>query len=128
MALRSGMGRLAVPVLVLVVTVAGVAAIANATQYKGGRDQTGATRVEFSVETRNYHHGLDHAATVLWSTCTGAIGWASADAPKRVTGNRYVAEVRPKLGEHSSRRLRGCLEDVVISRIRGDVTRTSITD
>jgi hypothetical protein len=118
---RSGPGRVLGPILVLAVTVVGVVYMADATQYRGDPGRTGATRVVFRVETKNYRHDLDEAATALWAPCAGAVGWTEVAEPLRAGGNTYVAEIRPSLGEHSSRRLRGCLEDAAIDKVRGAV-------
>lgn len=125
---RSAAGRVLGPILVLAVTVVGVAVMADATQYSGEPGRTGATRVVFSVETKAYHHGLDDAAVALWTPCVNAVGWTEVGAPRRIEGNRYVAEVRPSLGEHASRRLRGCLSDTGVDKVRGDVITTRVID
>ncbi len=125
---RTTAGRIVGPILVLAVTVVGVAIMADATQYTGEPGRAGATRVVFSVETRNYHHDLDDAAVALWTPCVGAVSWRVAGPPHRQGGGEYVAEVRPSLGEHASRRLRGCLEDTGVDKVRGDVIEVRIVD
>jgi len=124
------------PVLVLSMTVAGLVVMADATQFRGDSGRTGSTRVVFGIETRNYHHHADDAATALWVPCIGAVGWRSVGMPVRLdcdqhrekididpsyTGVTYVAEVRPSLGEHTRRRLWGCLEDGTVDKVRGTV-------
>lgn len=121
-------GRVLGPVLVLALTVVVVALMADATRYTVERGRTGTTRVVFRIETRGYHHGPDDAAIALWMPCVGAVGWTAITPPRALGDDRYVAEVRPSLGEHASRRLRGCLEDTAVDRVRGDVIETHVID
>ena len=125
---RSAAGRALGPVLVLAITVVVIVLMADATQYTFERGRSGTTRVVFRVETRDYHHDLDDAAVSLWMPCVGAVGWTGITTPRAVGDGEYVAEVRPSLGEHASRRLRGCLEDTAVDRVRGDVIATHVTD
>lgn len=108
-------------VVVLVATVVGLVALSNATKFEGEQEHGGTTRVEFTVETRNYHHDLEDAASSLWYACVGVVSWEDATHPVAVDAGRYVASIRPALGEDSRRRFRGCLEDASVDRIRGDV-------
>ena len=107
--------------VVLVATVGGLIALSNATKFRGEQEQGGTTRVEFSVETRNYHHDLEDAASSLWYACVGAVSWEDATHPEATDAGTFVASIRPALGEDSRRRFRGCLEDASVDRIRGDV-------
>jgi hypothetical protein len=107
--------------VVLVATVAGLIALSNATQFRGEQEEGGTTRVEFSVETRNYHHDLDDAAASLWYACVGSVSWEAATPPVQTGADTFVASIRPALGEDSRRRFRGCLEDASVDRIQGDV-------
>ncbi len=116
------------PILVLALTVVGVAIMADATRYTAESGRSGTTRVVFSVETRNYHHGPDDAAAALWTPCVGEVGWTAASTPRRRDGGEYVAEVRPSLGEHASRRLRGCLEDTGVDKVRARVIELRAVD
>jgi hypothetical protein len=108
-------------VLVLAATVGGLVALSNATKFTGSQEAGGSTRVEFEVETRNYHHDLEDAAASLWYACIGSVSWEDATHPAAVDDDTFVAEVRPALGEDSRRRFRGCLEDASVDRVRGDV-------
>lgn len=106
--------------VVLVATVAGLIALSNATKFRG-EQEAGTTRVEFSVDTRNYHHDLEDAAASLWYACVGSVSWEDATHPVATSAGTFVASIRPALGEDSRRRFRGCLEDASVDRIRGDV-------
>ena len=125
---RSTAGRVLGPVLVLAITIVVIALMADATQYTFERGRTGTTRVVFRIETRGYHHDPGDAAVALWMPCVGAVGWTGITPPRAVGDDEYVAEVRPSLGEHASRRLRGCLEDAAVDRVRGDVIETHVLE
>ena len=125
---RSTAGRVLGPVLVLAGTVVVIVLMADATQYDVERGRSGATRVVFRIETRDYHHDLEDAAVALWMPCVGAVGWTVSTPPRALGHARYVAEVRPSLSEHASRRLRGCIEDTAIDRVRGDVLETHVIE
>ena len=111
--------------VVLVATVGGLIALSNATKFQGRQEAGGSTRVEFTVETRNYHHDLEDAASSLWYACVGSVAWEDATHPVLVSGSTFTADIRPALGEDSRRRFRGCLEDASVDRILGDVVRMS---
>jgi hypothetical protein len=107
--------------VVLVGTVGGLIALSNATKFQGEQERGGATRVEFSVATRNYHHDLEDAASSLWYACVGSVSWEDATHPVQTSDDTFVASIRPALGEDSRRRFRGCLEDASVDRVLGDV-------
>jgi hypothetical protein len=109
--------------VVLVATVAGLIALSNATKFRGQQEDSGTTRVEFSVETRNYHHDLEDAASSLWYACVGAVSWEDSTHPVETSAGTFVASIHPALGEDSRRRFRGCLEDASVERIQGDVVQ-----
>lgn len=110
-------------VAVLVLVGVGIWIIGDRTAYFATTGDDEATRIEFSVRVRNYRHDLDDAAASLWYACVGVINWDHATAPERVADNRFVATVSPSLGEDSSRRFRGCIQDGTIDKVRGSVVR-----
>ncbi len=133
----SGTRRMLGPVVVLALTVVGLIVMADATKFHGDTGRTGATQVVFGVETRSYHHNPDDAATSLWVPCIGSVGWEAISMPRRLEstdplvarsygGIAYLAEVRPSLGEHTTRRLRGCLEDGTVDKVRGTVFHVDV--
>lgn len=135
----NGARRVIVPVLVLAITVAGLVFMADATKFRPDPGRGGSTRVVFGVETRNFHHDPDDAATALWVPCIGGVGWSTVSSPRHLrddsayaarayTGRSYVAEIRPSLGEHSRRRLWGCLEDGTVDKVRGTVFELTVED
>lgn len=120
-------GRVVGLVVVLGATLVGLFALSDATRFRGQQLEEGATHVEFTVETRNYHHHLRDAAASLWFPCIGAVGWSDSSGPHAVDDGRFTAWVRPALGEDSRRRLRGCLEDATVDKVRGHVLSMETT-
>lgn len=107
--------------VVLAVTIVGLFALSDATKFQGQQEASGATRVEFRVDTRNYHHDDEDAAASLWYACVGAVSWETTTQPEATGAGTFVASVSPALGEDSRRRFRGCLEDASVERISGHV-------
>jgi len=108
-------------VLVAGATVIGLLLLSDATKYRGVQHEGGETRVVFTIDTNRYQHEVEDAAETLWSACVGSVGWEESNLPRPAAHDRWVAPVRPGLGEDSRRRLRGSLEDATVDRIRGDV-------
>lgn len=120
--MRGVLGRTLGLVVVAVATVVGLVALADATKFEGEVDEGGTTEIMFAVDTKGYHHGLDNAATSLWNVCIGTISWKEASGPTAATDDgTFRATVHPSLGEDTSRRLRGCLEDATVDKVRGNV-------
>lgn len=117
--MRGTLGRTLGLVVVAVATVVGLVVLADATKFEGEIDESGVTEVQFAVDTRGYHHGLDNAATSLWNVCIGTVNWSEVSGPTAVGDGTFHAAVRPSLGEDTRRRLRGCLEDATVDKVRG---------
>ncbi|ONH28682.1 hypothetical protein [Pseudofrankia asymbiotica] len=119
--------RTARNVVILLVVIGavlfGVHALEEATEYHGGSGAAATTTVVFTVQEKQFSHGADLAATTLWETCVGTLGWSDTSDPVRQADGSYQAEVHPSLPADTRRRLRGCLEDLTLDRIRGSVTR-----
>jgi hypothetical protein len=114
---RSGWGMLAALALIGAV----IAVLGTQTAYFARTGANDATRIEFTVEVRNYRHELDDAAASLWYTCVAVVNWDSASQPRRIDDNRYTATITPSLGEDQRRRFHGCFEDGTIDKVRGNV-------
>ena len=65
--------------------------------------------------------GGGHAGDSFDGPCEGDQHREKIDIDPSYTGVTYVAEVRPSLGEHTRRRLWGCLEDGTVDKVRGTV-------
>lgn len=101
--------------------VAAIAVLAEATQNRVDARVPGSrTTVEFTVSTRDYRRGDDAAAAALWVTCAATVGGDVSPVPEPV-GGRWRAVVSPAIGDHGENRLVGCLEDVTLDRVVGDV-------
>jgi len=112
-------------VIVVVGLLVGVHLLEEATEYHGGAGAAAATTVVFTVEGKRFTHGADLAATTLWETCVGTLTWSDASAPVRQDDGSYRAVLRPSLPADTRRRLRGCIEDLTLDRIKGSVTQIS---
>jgi hypothetical protein len=110
-------------VIVIGVLLFGVHKLKEATKYHGGSGAAAATTVDFTVREKRFPHGDDLAATTLWNTCIGTLGWGNESPPARQADGSYQGVLHPSLPADTRRRLRGCLEDLTLDRIRGSVTR-----
>ena len=86
-------------------------------------NQDAVTEVVVRVDEDRFGWGRDAAADALWSVC-----WAQTSS--RMTGDgqlealgdgRYRAVLRPAVGHHDERQMVGCLEDLTVDRVRGNV-------
>jgi hypothetical protein len=107
----------------LVAAVFGVLALADATQNRPDQiDPNSTSRVVIEVRTKDFDTEL--AAQGLFAACHQTVqhmevqGGVTAVAGETDT---FAIVVRPSLGEHSRRRLEGCLEDGTIDRVWGSV-------
>ena len=93
----------------------------EATQNRPDVVEAGTTTVvDFTVDTHRFQRGEPAAATTLWAVCSSTVDGAVSPVPvvarRPVAGDRVAA-----IGEHGEKRLVGCLEDVTIDRVLGDV-------
>jgi hypothetical protein len=84
------------------------------------------TTVEFTVSTNGYHRGDAGAATALWAVCSATVGGHVSAVPE-ADGGGWRATVEPAIGEHGENRLIGCIEDVTLDRVIGNVTSLTST-
>jgi len=112
--------RAALLAALLLVVVGTVVVMREATQNRPDVAIEGtATTIDFTVATRGYDRGDQAAATALWAVCSATVD-GSISLPEDHHGSWRVA-VEPAIGEHGENRLVGCLEDVTIDRVAGDV-------
>ncbi len=78
------------------------------------------TTIDFDVVTHSYQRGEQAAAIALWSVCAATVGGTTSPMPEAV-GDHWQVEVTPAIGEHGENRLVGCIEDITIDRVQGDV-------
>jgi hypothetical protein len=128
---RARLRRSAVTAAATVATalVVGGAVVAMASNTKDGHDvvQLGtASEVIVDIEHRFSEGRAAATAEALWVSCRGTIGRPAhmggiADAG----GGRLSFVVEPGLGEHATKRFRGCMEDALFDRVSAAVTVTS---
>jgi hypothetical protein len=108
-------------VALLAALAVGIVLMMEATQNRPDvRPEGTITTVEFTVSTRDYQRGETAAATALWAVCSATVGGAISPLPELV-GDAWRVTIEPRIGEHGENRLVGCLEDVTLDRVLGDV-------
>lgn len=120
------MKRLVVVLTAIVALAAGVFGMRELTQNRPDVVRAGsATTVTFSVSTRDYQRGEPAAADALWAVCSSTVP-GHVSSPVEASGEWSVT-IEPAIGEHGENRLVGCLEDLTLDRVVGDVlaVRTS---
>jgi hypothetical protein len=76
------------------------------------------------VTGRDYLQDLDDGARHLWAACAGTTSRRlvdDADAFTEVGDDDYRFVVQPALGNYTRRKLVGCLEDLTVDNLVGDV-------
>jgi hypothetical protein len=101
----------------------GVGELADLTQTRPEAIDPGSrAEVTISVETHGYLGPSEDAARALWAVCMPQLGSATrAVSLAQVSGGELSVTVSPAPGRHSTKRLRGCLDDATIDRVRGDL-------
>ena len=79
------------------------------------------TELVLSVEHDRFAHGTDGAAAALWAVCAGQTRSRPTEDLTAGDDGRYRVVLAPAVGEHEERKLRGCLEDLTVERVLGDV-------
>ena len=113
--------RRAVATLALVLAfVAWIGALREATENRPDIvDPDSSTTIDFTVSEQRFQRGEPAAAAALWAVCSSTVG-GTVSVPQAFD-DAWRVEVTPAIGEHGENRLVGCLEDVTIDRVVGDV-------
>jgi hypothetical protein len=117
--------HLAVVLALVALVYAGLDLLADATQTRPDPLPPGSrSEVVFRVGTRP-GRAPRPAAEGLWHACQAQTIERRLLPPGvvEVDDRTYRVVVRPGLGPHAERRLRGCLEDVTVDRVKGHVLR-----
>ena len=115
------MKRTVATLALLLALAGGLFVMREATQNRPDAVVAGSeTTIDFTVDTRRFQRGEPAAAIALWSVCSSTIGGTVSPVPEAHDG-RWRVRVTPSIGEHGENRLVGCLEDVTIDRVFGDV-------
>jgi hypothetical protein len=102
--------------------VAGIDVIADATQDRPDPPLPGHTELTMSVQRRFTERSVVATAEALFVACRHTIGHSSRlDGLTRVEGDLVRLEISPTIGDHSTRRFVGCLEDAQFDRVSADV-------
>ena len=103
--------------------VGGIDVLADLTQDRPDKILPGSrSEIVLSLETRD-RRGTDLlAAQGLWGACHGNV-WQRLVEPgvEQVGDGRFRLTTEPAVGEHSWRRLQGCLEDTTLDRVKARV-------
>ena len=113
--------------LVLVVAAAslalGIDALADLTQDRPDRVIPGSrSEIVLDVASRDRGGSALLSAQGLWGACQGTVHHRLADpGVVELSDGRFQLHTEPALGEHSWRRLQGCLEDTTLDRVKASV-------
>jgi hypothetical protein len=82
-------------------------------------DETRASVVVFAIETQSYDGTEAEAAAAQWGVCAGTVGGEVNDQRiEQISGERFRVIVTPAIGPRGEQRLRGCLDDAAVDRVR----------
>ena len=117
------MKRAVVLLVAVAALVAGIDMLADLTQDRPDHVVPGSRSeivLEVSASDRTGSNFL--AAQGLWGACQGNV-WQRLAEPGvvQVADGRFRLTTEPAVGEHSWRRLQGCLEDATLDRVKGHV-------
>jgi hypothetical protein len=108
-------------VVTAVALAVGIVAVREATQNRPDPVVDGSTTVvDFDVALHRYRRGEPAAAAALWVVCSASVGGEVSAVPEPVE-DHWQVRITPAIGDHGRARLVGCLEDVTIDRVVGDV-------
>ena len=102
---------------------AGIDALADLTQDRADHVAPGSrTEIVLDVASRDRTGSALLAAQGLWGACQGTV-WQRLAEPGvvEVGDGRFRLTTDPAVGEHSWRRLQGCLEDATLDLVKGHV-------
>jgi hypothetical protein len=118
--------------LLTALVLAGIAAtdvLGDLTQSRPERVQRGTrSDIVLDVESNGYLQSLDDGARNLWAACAGTTSrrLVSDGAFTEVEPGRYLFAVEPALGQHTRRKLVGCLEDITVDNLLGNVVSVTL--
>ena len=118
-----GAARALLLLVAVAALVGGIDALADLTQDRPDSVVPGS-RSEVVLEVRSRDRtGSDRlSAQGLWGACQGTV-WQKLLEPGviELADGRFRLTTEPALGEHSWRRLQGCLEDATLDRVKARV-------
>ena len=113
-------------VLLLVAAAAlalAIDALADLTQDRPDRVLPGSkSEVVLEVDSRDRGGSALLSAQGLWGACQGTVRHRLVEPGLvELSEGRFRLQTEPALGEHSWRRLQGCLEDTTLDRVKAHV-------
>jgi hypothetical protein len=121
---RKPVVRVAQQLLLAAVLVAGVFALAGATQNRPDEIRDGTSSIVSLDVFTSSGAGTANAAERLWQSCAGTVpSRAEPDAIEVSSGTAVSLRLSPALGINGERRLRGCLEDATLDKVQAAVRR-----
>ena len=117
------MRRLPAAVVLVLAVSAGVDALADLTQDRADHVVPGSrSEIVLHVSSRDRTGSDLRSAQGLWGACQGTV-WQRLAEPGVVElgDGRFGLTTEPAIGEHSWRRLQGCLEDATLDLVKGHV-------
>ena len=116
------MKRIVTIVVIVAVGAAGVIALLELTKNRPDPIEKGSTsEVVLSVATKPPLTERQGAAS-LWAVCLLRAHQHHLVGQRETRRGDRVYLIKPALGEHSRRRVVGCLEDATLERVLGDVS------
>lgn len=117
----SPLARLALLLVGAVIAGGAVMGLMAATQNRPDPRVAGtASEVRFDVRVGSRPGGEPAAAQALWAVCEATLGSVEV-GPVEAAIDAWSVHVEPAVGEHAHRRLQGCIEDLTVPRVRGDL-------
>lgn len=111
-------------IVIFAVVVAGLAVLRQATMNRPDPPRVEeASTIELDVRTNGSRLTLYDAAVGLWAACASVVDRHSLVDIDPLPDGVFALRIEPALGHHAEARLVGCLEDVTVPRILGNVTR-----
>ena len=118
------MKRAAIVVALMAALAVVVGELGDLTQSRPDEVRDDAvTEIVLAVDEDRFAPGQDAAAAALWGVCAAQTRSHVADggALAPTDDGRYRVVLQPAVGDHERRKLVGCLEDLTVDRVLGDV-------
>lgn len=117
------MKRRVIVLVLCVLVVAGIDVLGDLTQDRPDRVQPGSrTEILLKVRNRDVHGSGIEGAQGLWGVCQSTLhNRLVPPGVVHVAGDHFRLVTEPAIGEHAWRRLRGCLEDLTVDQVLGQV-------
>jgi hypothetical protein len=111
--------RAAVLVILAAAVTLGIDALGDLTQDRPDRVAPGSrTEIVLEVSNKNHHGSVLESAHALWAVCQTTVhNRLEPPGVVPIGGDHFRLVTAPAVGEHSWRRLQGCLEDLSVDQV-----------